>query len=54
MICVTAAYNGRPMSWRIAGIAATLTAVFYALFDLILHIPMPNGVWPEIWRAIAG
>lgn len=54
MICVTAVYNGRPMSWRIAGIAATLTAIFYALFDLILHIPMPSGIWPTIWRMIAG
>jgi hypothetical protein len=54
MICVTAVYNGRPMSWRIAGLAALLTAVFYGLFDLILHIPMPAGIWPTIWRSIAG
>jgi hypothetical protein len=54
MICITAVYNGRPMSWRIAGIAAMLTVVLYILFDIILHIPMPEGVWPEIWRAIAG
>ncbi len=54
MICVTAVYNGRPMSWRIAGIAAVLTAAFYTLFDLILRIPMPSGIWPVIWRAIAG
>lgn len=54
MICVTAVYNGRPMSWRIAGIAAVLTAVLFMVFDLILHIPMPSGVWPEIWRAIVG
>jgi len=54
MICVTAVYNGRPMSWRIAGFAALLTAIFYALFDLILNIPMPSGVWPGVWRAIAG
>ena len=54
MICVTAVYNGRPMSWRIAAVAALLTAVFYTLFDLVLHIPMPSGIWPEVWRAIAG
>jgi hypothetical protein len=54
MICVTAVYNGRPMSWRIAGIAAVLTAVYFVLFDLILHIPMPSGIWPQLWRAIAG
>ena len=54
MICVTAVYNGRPMSWRIAGIAAVLTATFYALFDLLLKIPMPSGIWPQVWRAIAG
>jgi putative tricarboxylic transport membrane protein len=54
MICVTAVYNGRPMSWRIAGIAAVLTAALYALFDLVLHIPMPSGIWPQIWQAIAG
>jgi hypothetical protein len=54
MICVVAVYNGRPMSWRIAGIAAVVTAILYILFDLILKIPMPSGVWPEVWRAVAG
>ena len=54
MICITAVYNGRPMSWRIAGIAALLTVVLYVLFDIVLHIPMPEGIWPEAWRAIAG
>lgn len=54
MICVTVVYNGRPMSWRVAGIAAVLTAVFYAVFDLVLHIPMPSGIWPQVWRAVAG
>jgi putative tricarboxylic transport membrane protein len=54
MICVTAVYNGRPMSWRIAAVAAVLTAALYTIFDLILHIPMPDGIWPEVWRTIAG
>jgi len=54
MICITAVYNGRPMSWRIAGIAAGLTAIFFAIFDLLLKIPMPSGIWPQVWRAIAG
>lgn len=54
MICITVVYNGRPMSWRIAGIAAVITAVLYVLFDIVLKIPMPEGIWPEIWRAIAG
>ena len=54
MICVTAVYNGRPMSWRIAGVATVLTAVYFVIFDLILHIPMPTGIWPQVWRAIAG
>ena len=54
MICITAVYNGRPMSWRIAGIAAGLTAIFFAIFDLLLKIPLPAGIWPQVWRAIAG
>jgi hypothetical protein len=54
MICITVAYNGRPMSWRIAGFAALLTVVLYVLFDIVLQIPMPEGIWPEIWREIAG
>lgn len=54
MICVTVVYNGRRMSWWVAGFAALLTAIFYALFDLVLHIPMPSGLWPQLWRAIAG
>jgi hypothetical protein len=54
MTCITAVYNGRPMSWRIAGIAAMVTVVLYVLFDIVLHIPMPEGIWPQIWRAVAG
>jgi putative tricarboxylic transport membrane protein len=54
MICITVVYNGRPMSWRIAGFAALLTVVLYILFDIVLHIPMPEGIWPQIWRVIAG
>jgi putative tricarboxylic transport membrane protein len=54
LFCVVVVYNGRPMSWRIAAIGAVLTAAFYAVFDLILHIPMPSGIWPQVWRAIAG
>lgn len=54
MFCVTVVYNGRPMSWQIAAIGAVLTAAFYTVFDLVLHIPMPKGIWPEVWRAIAG
>jgi putative tricarboxylic transport membrane protein len=54
MICITAVYNGRPMSWRIAGIAAVLTAALYILFDIVLRIPMPEGIWPQVWRSIAG
>ncbi|WP_119303919.1 tripartite tricarboxylate transporter TctB family protein [Dongia deserti] len=54
MICVTAVYSGRPMSWRIAGIAALLTAALYVLFDMVLKIPMPDGIWPQVWRTIAG
>jgi putative tricarboxylic transport membrane protein len=54
MTCITAVYNGRPMSWRIAGIAAMVTVVLYVLFDVVLKIPMPEGIWPQIWRAIAG
>ena len=54
MICVTAVYNGRPMSWRLAGIAAAVTVSLFVVFDLVLHIPMPEGAWPQIWRAVAG
>lgn len=42
------------MSWRIAGIAAVLTAAMYLVFDIVLHIPMPEGIWPQVWRAVAG
>ncbi len=54
MICITVVYNGRPMSWRIAALAAGLTAIFFAIFDLLLKIPMPAGIWPQVWRAISG
>lgn len=54
LFCVVVVYNGRPMSWRIAAIGAVLTAAFYTVFDLVLHIPMPSGIWPQLWRMIAG
>lgn len=54
MICVTAVYCGRPMSWRVVALGAGLTAVLYVLFDQVLHIPMPAGIWPDLWSGITG
>ncbi len=54
MICVTTVYCGRPMSWRVPALGAGLTAVLYVLFDQVLHIPMPSGIWPDLWSGIAG
>ncbi len=54
MICATAIYSGHKLSWRIGGLAAALTVVFFGLFDLILHIRMPAGIWPQVWRSITG
>jgi len=54
MICATAVYSGHKLSCRVGGLAAALTAIFFGLFDLILHIRMPAGIWPQVWRAITG
>lgn len=50
----TAVYNGSGLSWKVVGFAASVTVSLYILFHLLLSIPMPVGIWPNVWASIFG
>ena len=54
LMLATAVYIGRPLSARLAGIAATGAVLYYLLFVIFLGIPLPAGIWPGLWRQLAG
>lgn len=54
LMLTTAAYIGRPLSARLAGVAAAGALFYYALFVRFLDIPLPAGYWPDLWRTLAG
>jgi hypothetical protein len=54
LVAATAVYSGRPLALRTFGFAAIVTTAFYLLFDFVLKIPMPMGIWPDIWEALYG
>lgn len=54
LMLTTAAYIGRPLSLRLAGIAAAGAALYYVLFVIFLGIPLPAGIWPGLWRELSG
>jgi len=49
MILAVALYQGRRPSVVVLGVAAGGAAVLFALFVLLLDIPLPRGLW---WRAL--
>lgn len=54
LMLATAVYIGRPLSARLAGIAAAGAVLYYLLFVGFLDIPLPAGIWPGLWRQLAG
>jgi putative tricarboxylic transport membrane protein len=43
LLAVVAIYLGAPINWRIAGIAIGGAGVLWAIFVLLLDVPMPSG-----------
>jgi putative tricarboxylic transport membrane protein len=54
LLLATARYLGRPWSAELCLIAVAGAALYYVVFVRLLGIPLPPGIWPGVWRALAG
>jgi len=54
LLLATATYIGRPFSAHLAGVAVAGSVLYYLLFVRFLDIPLPAGIWPDLWRTLAG
>jgi hypothetical protein len=45
---------GRPWSAGLILLAIGGALLYYLLFDGLLGIPLPPGIWPGVWRGLAG
>lgn len=49
LLLAVAWYNGAKPGVRLVGFAAVVTVALYLLFDQVLNINMPTGIWPELF-----
>jgi putative tricarboxylic transport membrane protein len=54
LVLATALYLGQRPSARLVLLAVGLAVLYYLIFVRLLGIPLPPGIWPEVWRALAG
>ncbi len=54
LLLATARYVGRPWSADLFLVALGGAVFYYLLFVRLLGIPLPPGIWPGVWRALAG
>ena len=54
LVVATALYLGRSLSARVVLVAVGLAVLYYLIFVRLLGIPLPPGIWPGVWRALAG
>ena len=54
LVLATARYMGRPWSGGLILVALGGALLYYLIFVRLLGIPLPAGVWPGVWRGIAG
>jgi putative tricarboxylic transport membrane protein len=54
LVMATALYLGEGLSARLLVVAAGLALFYYLVFVRLLGIPLPPGVWPGVWRGLAG
>jgi len=54
LVLAAARYMGRPWSAELVLLAAGMALFYYLIFARVLGIPLPAGVWPALWRGIAG
>jgi hypothetical protein len=54
LVLATALYLGQRLSARLLVVAAGLALLYYLMFVRLLGIPLPPGIWPGLWRGLAG
>jgi putative tricarboxylic transport membrane protein len=54
LVVATALYLGQSLSTRLVLLAVGLALLYYLIFVRLLGIPLPAGIWPGVWRALAG
>jgi len=54
LVLATARFMGRAWSAELILLAAGGALLYYLLFAGLLGIPLPSGIWPGLWRGLAG
>ena len=54
LVVAAARYLGQTLSARLVVLAVGLALFYDLLFVRLLGIPLPPGIWPGVWRALAG
>ena len=54
LVLATARYLGRPWSAELFLVATAGAALYCVIFVRLLGIPLPPGIWPGVWRGLAG
>jgi putative tricarboxylic transport membrane protein len=54
LVLATALYLGQSASAWLVLVAVGLAIFYYLIFVRLLGIPLPPGIWPNLWRAVAG
>jgi putative tricarboxylic transport membrane protein len=54
LVVATALYLGESWSARLAVLAVGLALLYDVIFVRLLGIPLPPGIWPGVWRGLAG
>jgi putative tricarboxylic transport membrane protein len=54
LVLATARFMGRAWSAELILLAAGGALLYYLLFAGLLGIPLPPGIWPGVWRGLAG
>lgn len=54
LVLATALYMGREFSNRLVLLSIGGALFYYLIFVRLLDIPLPAGVWPALWRELAG
>jgi putative tricarboxylic transport membrane protein len=54
LVLAAALYLGQSLSARLVHLAVGLAVLYYLIFVRLLGIPLPPGIWPGVWAALAG
>lgn len=54
LVLAVARYMGRPWSTELVAVAIGVALLYYLIFARLLDIPLPPGIWPGVWRSLAG